>query len=48
MSPTGGYIFRAIELSKISGVYIKVIAEYTDDDGTLHPVGEEMFITGDD
>ena len=40
--------WRAIELSKISGVYIKVIAEYTDDDGILHPVGEEMFITGDD
>ena len=47
-SPKGGYIFRAIELSKISGIYVKVIAEYADDDGTVHPVGEELFITGDD
>ena len=46
-SPNGGYIFRAIELSKISGIYIKVIAEYNDEDGTHHPVGEELFITGD-
>ena len=46
-SPNGGYIFRAIELSKISGIYAKVIAEYKDDDGTTHPVGEELFITGD-
>ena len=45
-SPKGGLIFRAIELSKISGIYIKVIAEYADEDGTSHPVGEEMFITG--
>ena len=47
-SPSGGYIFRAIELSKISGVYVKVIAEYADEDGTVHPVGEELFITGED
>lgn len=47
-SPKGGFIFRAIELSKISGIYVKVIAEYNDDDGTHHPVGEELFITGDD
>lgn len=46
-SPKGGFIFRAIELSKISGIYVKVIAEYADDDGTIHPVGEELFITGD-
>lgn len=46
-SPKGGYIFRAIELSKISGIYVKVIAEYKDEDGTVHPVGEELFITGD-
>lgn len=46
-SPKGGFIFRAIELSKISGIYVKVIAEYADDDGTTHPVGEELFITGD-
>lgn len=47
-SPKGGYVFRAIELSKISGIYVKVIAEYKDEDGTVHPVGEELFITGDD
>ena len=47
-SPSGGYIFRAIELSKISGVYVKVIAEYEDDNKVVHPVGEELFITGED
>ena len=45
-SPKGGYIFRAIELSPISGIYVKVIAEYKDDNGTVHPIGEELFITG--
>ena len=45
-SPKGGVIFKAIELSKISGIYIKVIAEYTDEKKVKHPVGEEMFITG--
>ena len=44
----GGNIFRAIELSKTSGLYAKVITEYKDEDGTVHPVGEELFITGDD
>ena len=47
-SPKGGYVFRAIELSKISGIYVKVIAEYKDEMGVTHPVGEELFITGDD
>ena len=47
-SPNGSYIFRAIELSKISGIYAKVIASYKDEDGTEHPVGEELFITGND
>ena len=51
-APKGGFIFRAIELSKISGIYVKVIAEYkdTDKDGNevVHPVGEELFITGND
>ena len=47
-SPKGGCIFRAIELSKITGIYVKVIAEYKDEDGTVHPVGEELFITGND
>ena len=47
-SPKGGFIFRAIELSPISGIYVKVIAEYKDDNGTVHPIGEELFITGND
>lgn len=47
-SPKGGYIFRAIELSPISGIYVKVIAEYTDEKDVVHPVGEELFITGND
>ena len=47
-SPKGGYVFRAIELSPISGIYVKVIAEYKDDDGKVHPIGEELFITGND
>ena len=33
--------YRAIELSEISGVYVKVIADYED-----HRTGEELFITG--
>lgn len=50
-SPTGGNIFRVIELSPISGIYVKVIAEYTEGEGenaVVHPAGEEMFITGND
>jgi major vault protein len=47
-SPKKGYVFRAIELSPISGIYVKVIAEYKDDDGKVHPIGEELFITGKD
>lgn len=46
-SPKGGYIFRAIELSKITGIYVKVIAEY-EENGINHPIGEELFITGED
>ena len=45
---TGGVIFRALELSPISGIYVKVIADYQDDDGTAHKTGEELFITGKD
>ena len=47
-SPKGGSIFRALELSPISGIYVKVIAAYKDEDGTEHPIGEELFITGKD
>lgn len=46
-TPKGGVIFRALELSPISGIYVKVIAEYKDEKG-VHPVGEELFITGKD
>lgn len=37
---------RAIELNAISGVYVKVIAPYTDEAGTTHAPGDELFITG--
>lgn len=47
-SPKGGFIFRAIELSKISGIYVKVIADYKDEKGTPHNTGDELFITGKD
>lgn len=43
----GSYKFKAIELSPISGIYVKVIAEYAEN-GIKHPVGEELFITGND
>jgi major vault protein len=46
-TPQKGVIFRALELSPISGIYVKVIAEYTEN-GVKHPVGEELFITGND
>jgi len=38
--------FRAIELNEISGIYIKTIADYKDEDNSDHKVGEELFITG--
>ena len=47
-SPKGGAIFRALELSPISGIYVKVIAAYKDEAGNDHPIGEELFITGKD
>lgn len=47
-TPKGGVIFRALELSPISGIYIKVIADYKDDKGIEHPIGEELFITGNE
>jgi len=40
-------IFKALELSPISGIYVKVIAEYDEND-VHHPIGEELFITGKD
>lgn len=47
-TPKGGTIFRALELSPISGIYVKVIAAYKDEKGVQHPIGEELFITGKD
>ena len=50
-APKGGYIFRALELSPISGIYVKVIAEYDEVKNgkkVHHPIGEELFITGND
>ena len=47
-APKGGTIFRALELSPISGIYVKVIADYVDEKGVNHPTGEELFITGND
>lgn len=41
----GAKKFRAIELNEISGIYVKVIADYKDN-GEEHKVGEELFITG--
>jgi major vault protein len=39
--------FRALELNDDMGIYIKVIAEYTEGSKTI-PVGDELFITGKD
>ncbi len=41
----GSRKFRAIELNEISGLYIKVIAPYTEN-GREYKEGEELFITG--
>lgn len=50
-APKGGLIFRALELSPISGIYVKVIAAYDEEkngETIHHPIGEELFITGND
>lgn len=46
-TPQKGVIFRALELSPISGIYVKVIEAYKEN-GVEHPIGEELFITGND
>lgn len=43
----GGYKFKAIELSDISGIYVKVVSDY-EENGKKHKAGEELFITGKD
>lgn len=40
------FTFKAIELSDISGIYLKVIEDYMDENEKLHEMGEELFITG--
>lgn len=37
---------RAIELSEITGLHVKVIAPYLDEEGAAHAEGEELFLTG--
>lgn len=44
---TGSIKYRAIELSEISGVYVKVIANYKEGNKE-YKTGEELFITGKD
>lgn len=45
----GSIKYKAIELSEISGVYVKVIADYTDSvTKQKYKTGEELFITGKD
>lgn len=48
VSPKGAKKFRAIELNDIQGIYVKVTSEYTEDDGTVRALGDEIFITGKD
>ena len=46
---SGSRKFKAIGLNKISGLYLQVIAEYTEgEDGKNRKVGDELFITGKD
>jgi major vault protein len=40
--------FKAIELNELSGLYIKVIAPYVEDNGVERKIGEELFLTGKD
>lgn len=39
--------FKAIELNDLMGLYVKVIADYTDGEDEYH-TGDELFITGKD
>ena len=43
----GSRKYRAIELSEIKGIYIKVIAPYSEA-GKEYKEGDELFITGKD
>lgn len=47
----GQKVFRALELNENMGIYIKVIADYTEGEGknaVEHKAGEELFITGNE
>ncbi len=45
----GGRKFRALELNEISGIYVKVIKPYKDEEtGKAYKEGEELFLTGKD
>ena len=39
----GARKYRAIELNENSGIYVKVIAPYTNDKGVSHDVGDELL-----
>ena len=41
-------VFKAIELSELTGIYVKVISPYQDDNGQAYAEGEELFLTGKD
>ena len=45
--PRGDKKFRAVEMNEIQGIYVKVIADYTEG-GKEFTAGEELFITGKD
>ncbi len=45
ITKNGSRKFRAIELNEINGLYLKVIAPYSED-GVDYKVGDELFITG--
>jgi len=38
--------FRAYELTEHTGLYLKIVAPYTDEKGVAHSPGEELFVTG--
>ena len=38
--------FKGIELSEVTGLHVKVIAPYVDDDGAPRKEGDELFLTG--
>jgi hypothetical protein len=38
--------FRAFELTAQTGIYVKVTAGYTNEQGTNYQAGEELFVTG--